>query len=369
MKTDEKSARYQQLKHRLFFIQFCFNLVFLACFAFSGLSVYLRNYARYLASSVLISNSIYLLIFSVTLQVVTFPLTFFEEFIWEHKFNLSNQNFFAWIKDFFKKAFLGFVVLLLMVEAVYFFLGRYPQWWWLQAALFYLFVTFFLAKITPNVIVPLFFKYIPLQNSELKKNIFQLFKKANVALKDIYVINLSAKTKKANAFICGVGDTRRVVLSDTLVRDFSHPEIETVVAHELGHYKHRDIVKLMTINAVVVLAGFFVMDKLLKNSLPLLGLHRIDDIAFFPMIVITFSILGLMMMPLTNGYSRWIERKADQFSLTLTQKPEDFISMIRKLGEMNLAEFKPSWLNEMIFYDHPPIAERIRFAECFVKKV
>jgi STE24 endopeptidase len=183
------------------------------------------------------------------------------------------------------------------------------------------------------------------------------------------MIDLSKKSKKANAFICGFGQSRRVVLSDTLVRNFTAAEIEAVVAHELGHYKNRDILKLIVINSAFIYFSFFIVDMALQEVLLRMGGMAIYDIAGFPIFALMMLLLSLLMTPALNACSRAIEAAADRFSIGVTRAPDVFISMMDKLGRMNLAEYEPSVFNEIMFYDHPPIAKRIKFARGMRKNI
>jgi len=225
-----------------------------------------------------------------------------------------------------------------------------------------LFLTFVMAKITPNIIIPLFFKYSTVENENLKHKIFKLFDLCKVSLEGVYSINLSQKTKKANAFLCGIGKTRRVVLGDNLLEKFSPDEIEIVIAHELGHYKHRDILKLLLMNSVIIFSGLYLVDKFLKYALVKLNLNSVADIAFFPILVLILMVFSFILMPIINGYSRKIEKDADKFSIEKTNNPQAFIDVMQKLGEMNLSEFSPNSFVEIFLYDHPPLAKRIKFA-------
>ncbi len=358
-----QAPRYQKVKNYLFFVSLAIDIIILWIFFASGYSALLKNYAQGISSFAFIVNGLYLFIFSVIFYLIHFPLSVFSEFVWEHKFKLSNQKFHQWLWDDVKKSLLGFVVMLLLVETIYVLLRQFPATWWLGAGFVWLFISVILARIMPNIIIPLFYKYIPVENQELRERIFGLFKSCQVSLKDIYAINFSSKTVKANAFFCGLGKSRRVVLSDTLLNNFSTSEIEVVVAHELGHVKHNDVVRMLCINSGVIFAAFFMMDQILKKFLVASGLQRIDDIAFFPMLVLGFIILSLITTPLINAYSRVMEKRADVFSVAKTKNPMAFISLMKKLGEMNLSEFSPSWLIEMFFYDHPPIQKRIDYIQ------
>lgn len=363
MDTDSSASTYQNIKHISFFVGLLLDIAVLLLLFFSGATFLLKQHLLNFSANLFIVNGLYIFFFSLIMYVVHFPLNFYIGFILEHKFQLSNQTAGAWMIDDLKKTLLGFFVGIISIEAIYVFLGRFPETWWIFAGIFWLFLSFVLAKLTPNVIIPLFYKYSLLENQELRDRIKQLFQTCRVSLKDVYAINFSAKTKKANAFLCGMGKNRRVVLSDTLLSNFSTDEIEAVVAHELGHYHNRDIFKMLMVNALMIFVGLFLVHQFLQWALVHFGLSAIDDIAFFPIVALGLMFFSLLMTPLLNAFSCWIERQADQFSLEKTQRPQDFISMMKKLGEMNLAEWQPSRLVEIFFYDHPPIAKRIAFAQ------
>ena len=364
-----RSKEYHRMKNHLFFVNLFLDVVVLSIFFFSGLSGQLKSWAIQYSSAAWIFNGMYITVFSLMMSCVHFPLSFFSEYIWEHRFELSNQTWQEWLIDDIKKTLLGLLLMLILVEGIYFFLAKFPTSWWIWAGAFWLTLSFVLAKIMPNVIIPIFYKYKSIDDEGLRQRIFQLFKKCGVALKDVYAIDFSKKTKKANAFLCGMGNNRRVVLSDTLISDFSADEIESVVAHELGHYKHRDIFKLLLLNTAVIFLSFYLMYRIFAWAVPAFGLTGIDDIAFFPMFMLAFIVFGLIVTPALNAYSRYLERAADLYSLQQVPQVETFISMMDKLGVMNLAEQNPSRLVEIFFYDHPPLEKRIAFAKKYAASV
>lgn len=357
------SKAYHRVKNVLFLVGLILDFSILLVIFLSGFSASIKEFACQISSNTFIINAVYFLIFSSVMYALHFPLSIFSGFTWEHKFKLSNQSFFQWLRDDFKKALLGFTVSLVAVEVIYFLLGRFPENWWIAAVFFWLLLTIVIAQLTPNVIIPLFYKYSSIENQILRERILVLFRNCQVPLKNVYAINLSSKTKKANAFFCGLGHNRRVVLSDTLVSNFTVEEIEAVVAHELGHLKHRDILKMIFVNSLISIVGFYFLDIFLKGSLYYFGLKGINDITFFPILILSFVCFGLITTPLLNAYSRRIEVQADRFCLQTTRNPDHFISMMRKLGEMNLAEFKPNRFIEIFFYDHPPLEKRIQLAK------
>jgi len=365
MQEHDKARAYHRVKRILFYFTLVYDSGLLLAFQLSGLSLAVAGWAGRVSGNIWISNALYLSVFCAAAYVLHWPLDFFKDFVWEHRFGLSNQRWFAWLWDEVKRALISFVFILFFVECLYFVLRIFPQRWWLGAAGVWLFLSLFLARIMPNIIIPLFYNYKRIDNEQLRERILDLFKRCRVTVEDVFAIDFSAKTKKANAFVCGLGRKRRVVLTDNLLDGFESSEIESVVAHELGHYVGKDVIKLIAVNTLVIMGAFFVTDLVLKRVLAGMGGLSITQIATWPLLALSLMVLGLVTGPLLNGFSRWLERKADRFSLELTGDPKAFIGMMQKLGNMNLAEFDPGRFDVIMFYDHPPIAQRIRFAENF----
>jgi STE24 endopeptidase len=213
------------------------------------------------------------------------------------------------------------------------------------------------------LIIPIFFKYIPIENKELKERILDLARRARVPLTDVCQIDLSTKTKKANAALVGLGRTRKVILADTLTNEFTIEEVEAVVAHEFGHFKYRHIWQLLAFSGAVTLAGFYILSLVADKAVNLTGASGLDDLYLFPVLLLLMIFFGLIILPWQNLFSRVLERQADRFTLDITSDAGTFISVMRKLASMNLADVDPSWWRKVLFYDHPPIAERIKMAE------
>lgn len=365
IQTLPEAKKYHRIKNRLFVINLIFTLSLLLIAIVSGFSVWLKTQLSGLSAKPIALNSLYIATLSAIFYLIGFPLEFYEGFILEHRFKLSNQNLSGYIKDNFKKSVISLVIGLVAIEFLYVFLGKYTAIWWMLAAGGWFFLTIILAKITPGILLPLFYKYIPLKDQELRDKILKMFLQEKTKLKDVYMIDFSSKTKKLNAAVAGFGKNRRVILTDTLLKDLSHDEIVSIVAHELGHYKNRDTIKIIALSAILSAALFYLSDIILKRSISFFGYSSIADIAGFPLFALCMLILGLFVLPLQNGFIRHLETKADAFSLSLTKKPDVFIAMMEKLAEKNLADMHPGKFIEIMLYDHPPIAKRIRLAEGF----
>lgn len=362
VETSQKAKKYHKVKNRLLVINLAFTFVILVSIIFSKFSISIKQLASSFTANTVVVNGIYAALLFVIFYVLSFPLEIYEGFILEHRYNLSNQSIAGYLRDNFKKNAVSFAIYMIAIELLYFFLAKFTDVWWILAALAWFLMTIILAKITPSIFVPLFYKYIPLNDVELRNKIKEMFKSAKVELKDVYMINFSSKTKKLNAAVVGFGENRRVILTDNLLNNLTHEEILSIVAHELGHYKNKDTIKLIFFGSFITAILFFLSNIALKKSFVFFGYDSIADIAGFPLFCLVMFLLWLLGMPLDNAFIRRLETKADIYSIKLTQSAKAFISMMEKLADKNLADVSPSKFIEIMFYDHPPIQKRIQSA-------
>lgn len=357
---DAKS--YQKIKQRLSLFHMAWTPVLLGIAGFSPLSRCFKDLAEGAGPHAWAVLAVYFTLFSLFFLVIDLPFTFYSGFTLEHRYGLSNQTLGGWASFLVKRSLLSFALSLVLLEGLYFFIWHYPENWWLLAWAGYAAVSLVLGKIFPVFIVPLFYKYDVIKDESLRGRIFGLAKRYGMPVENLYSINLSKTTKKANAAFMGMGKTKRVVLSDTLLENFSHDEIETVVAHELGHYKHRDIVKQLVFGFAASLAAFWLAFQTLSHLARSAGYEGAGDIAALPILFLIFYVFGLLLTPAQSGFSRALERAADRFSLEAFPHPGIFISCMEKLGRLNLADPEPNPVYEWFFYDHPAIGRRIEMA-------
>jgi STE24 endopeptidase len=310
---------------------------------------------------------LYVLFLSLISKVLGFALDFYG-FRLERQFNLSNQHFGSWIKDEMKGWVLGLVLGAILAEIVYALIRTSPQYWWLMGWLIFIALFIFFAQIAPVVLFPLFYKFIPLQNEELKARLVRLGERAGTRVRGVYEWKLSEKSKKANAALTGLGNTRRIILADTLLENYSHDEIEAVLAHELGHHVHGHMLKMIAVQAVVTLAGFWAANEVLRYAIDDQKMFQhLSDFANLPLLALVASGLSLLLMPALNAYSRFTERQADQYCWKSVTNVEPYISAMEKLARQNLSESHPSRLVELLFHSHPPISKRIAAAQAWAK--
>jgi len=360
-----QAKRYSRAKTRLTIIQLFLTAAFLIIMLLSGTSALLKNLVTGWNRNFYLQVGLYLVIFGGIYYLLFVGLDFYSGFLLEHKFLLSNQTVFGWLKKSIKKGLLSLLILLVSAEALYFFLRHFPNHWWLSATAAWLLLTIVLGKITPALIIPLFYKCSPLANTELKERLLRLGKSCGVAIEQVFEVQLSKDTQKANAAVAGLGKGRRILLGDTLLKDYSEDEIEVIFAHELGHVRMLHIWKILGLGAVVSLVSFYLTFLLLRAGAGFFAFNEIYDIAAFPLLALILMIVGLILMPMQNGYLRHLEKQADAFALNHIQNKGSFISAITKLGEQNLSDPSPGRLEELLLYDHPPISKRLRYARTF----
>jgi STE24 endopeptidase len=219
-----------------------------------------------------------------------------------------------------------------------------------------------LAHLAPVLLLPIFYSVKPLARESLRTRLLRLADRAGTRVLGVYEWGLGAKTRKANAALTGWGATRRILVSDTMLADYSEDEIEVVLAHELAHHVHGDIWKGIALEGGLMVTGFYLAARVLEAGAARAGLSGAADVAGLPLLLLAAGAVSLVMVPLTHAVSRAFERRADRLALGLTKNPQAFISAMRRLAAQNLAEDDPSRLVQWLFYSHPPIRERIEMA-------
>ncbi|MBU0682982.1 MAG: M48 family metallopeptidase [Candidatus Omnitrophica bacterium] len=358
---NQKQKKYSILKTRVYVFVAFLTLILLIIFQYT-LSNPLSNVVQNVFSNFYTACFIYTSLFLAFMFAATLPLRFVSSFCIEHRFGLSRQSFGAWALDEGKSALLSFVILAVAAEVFYVVLRNFPATWWIIFAGIWIFFSIIMVRFLPVLVIPLFYKYVPLGDNPLRARIMELAERANVKLMDVCQIDFSRKTSKANAALVGLGKTRKVLLADTLISNFSENETVAVVAHEFGHFALRHMLKLLLFSGIAIISGFFILSCLTDKIVLISGRGSISDLYFLPVFVLFMFIFGIVLMPVQNFFSRVLERQADKFALKLTSNAADFISVMNKLADLNLADRNPSKLKKIFLYDHPPINERINMA-------
>ncbi len=380
--NEDKATRYHRLKRQANVVSLLWSVALLTGLLWSGVTLALRSVAESAASSLTASSMphvpyvasgvgrtvtivAYVCLLSLLNEIGAGPIAWYSGFFLERRYGLSNERFAAWMRDQVKSLAIGLVIASGAALIVYGVIAFSPRRWWLTAALAFAALIAGLTQITPVLLLPIFYRVKPLERESLRARLLALAERAGARVLGAYEWGLGDKTKKANAALAGLGVTRRILVSDTMLAEYSDEEIEVVLAHELAHHVHGDIWKGIVFESVLIVAGFCLAARVLAMLAAPIGLRDVADIAGLPLLLLAAGAVSLVMVPIAHAMSRGYERSADRFALDLTRNPDAFISAMRRLGAQNLAEEHPSKIVQWLFYSHPPLGERIAAAQSF----
>jgi STE24 endopeptidase len=359
----QRAKRYEAIHNILFVVETVYTLLLLLAFLFSNASNALAGAAQSIAPNPWIQVAVYGAVVVIATKLLFLPLNYFGGYHLEHRFGLSNERFSGWALDELKSLGLNLLLGVVVLDVLYFLLRTAGRWWWIGAGAFFLLFGVVLSALFPVLILPLFYKLEPLENESLKQKLTALAQRVGATVLGVYRMAMSEKTKKANAAFAGLGRTKRIILGDTLLDGFGEDEIEVVMAHEMAHYQHGDISKMIAWGTATTFVGLKVADLVLRWALPKFGFESIADLGAFPLLALCLFLFGLVVMPMNNAFSRSREWKADATALELTRNRDAFIGAMRKLAEQNLADLSPHPAIEFLLHDHPSLARRIEWAE------
>jgi len=349
------------------------SIALLAGLLMTGASAALRGRAETLVSGAtpalqpFATVIVYVLFLSVLNEAIGLPLAFYSGYVLEHRYSLSTESLRGWLVDQAKAFGLGLVLGGGAAELVYALIRAWPVRWWIPGAVAFAIVIVVLTNLAPVLLLPLFYRVKPLDRDALRARLLALAHRAGARVLGAYEWGLGGKTKKANAALTGLGSTRRILVSDTMLAEYSDEEIEVVLAHEIAHHVHGDIWKGIVFESALVLAGFYAASVALRASVGAGGIRGVDDVAGLPLLLLAAGAVSLAAVPAGHAMSRAFERRADRFALDLTRNPAAFISAMRRLGAQNLAEEHPSRVVQWLFYSHPPMRDRIEAAQSRIR--
>lgn len=378
--SDGARARaYARAHFRLALLAMGVDLAALAIFLFSGASVALadrlragwRGAAGAAAPGPWRLVLVYSVLTGLGLKLLGLPFALRSRGV-EIRYGLNRQSRAAWWWDEGKGLALGGVLGLAGVELIYWLLRAAPRLWWLWAWAGFALFAVALAQLAPILLLPLFYKFRPLEDNadvdpreaELRRRLEALCARAGARVRGVYEWKLGAKSAKANAALVGWGATRRIIVSDTLLADSPAEEIEAVLAHELGHHARAHIWRGLAFQAALSLFGFWLADRCLAALAAPLHLQGAADIAGLPLLVLVAAVLSLLLLPAANAFTRQMEREADDYAFAAgvggVAGAGPLLAALERLAARNLAEVRPPAWKERIFYSHPAIATRLR---------
>jgi STE24 endopeptidase len=297
---------------------------------------------------------------------VGLPLAYVSGLVVERAFGLTKQSTPDWFVEQVKALAVGTALQTPLVTAAFIVIRRRPSDWWLILAGATVPLMVLLSNLAPVLLMPLFNTFTPLSDERLREQLLALTERSGVRVADIYEMDMSRQSEKPNAMFTGLGHTKRIVLGDTLLRDFTPDEIAGVVAHELGHQVHGDIWRLIAMGGAMGFGSAWLLHKLTPQAIAATsvqtGVTEVGDEAAYPLLAILGTGLGFLAAPAQAAVSRWMERRADRYAIGLTRDPEAYAQAMERLAATALADPDPPRPVVIMLYSHPPIAERIRAA-------
>src|SRR5712692_1397990 len=369
-----KAREYARLRRQLSFISIGIAALGMLFIFWSELNIALRDWLQPLNWQPVSGwypwqVLVYFLLLMLGYEIITAPLAYYGNFVLPHRYGLSTMTLQSWLADLVKGLVLNLVLEVLALELVYLLLATQPQTLWLWVALILLFFTVVMANLAPILILPLFYKFSPLPEGELTQRLLALADRAHTHVRGVFSMQLSSKTTAANAALMGLGNTRRIVLGDTMLGRYTPDEIEVVLAHELGHHVHRDLWKLIISQSVLTLGVLYLINLILHWAVDSQHYYlALADVATIPYVLLLTGIFGLIVLPISNGLSRAIEYQADEYALQATKMVDAFKSAMTRMANQNLADIEPSPLIEFLFHDHPAIGKRLLHADDFASR-
>ncbi len=336
------------------------NLLLLA----TGWSAKMRDLAARITRRVTLQTALYWAQYIVAVSLLTFPLAVYQGFVREKKYDLATQTFGAWTGDQLKGLAVGIIMGALAMMLVYLVFRKAPRTWWVWGTVVMMVFMVFSIAVSPVLIDPLFNKYTPLEKGPVRDSVMRLARANGIPATDVFVVDASRQTTRVSANVAGFLGTTRIALNDNLLNRCTLPEIETVLAHEMGHYVLNHIYKMLFQLGMVVLAGFaflrFTYDRVVARWGSSWGISGIADVAGLPLLSILFSVFFFVATPVTNTIIRVQEVEADYYGINAAGQPDGEAEVALKLGEYR--KMKPGPVEEFLFHDHPSGYGRILLA-------
>jgi STE24 endopeptidase len=359
----EQARAYFRWSYTLYAVGQVYGLLVMGAILFTGGAAWLRDRVQRVTRRPVLGPLVYVALFGAVLTGLDLPFMILRGFWLEHRFHLSNLTFPAWLGEVAKEQLVDLATVGPVVGLLYWTLGRWPRTWWIWAGAAALPVIVFLVVVAPVIIDPLFNRFEPLPEGPLRARILSLAERAGIQEGRVFRVDKSRQTRKLNAYVTGLGGTRRIVLWDTLLATLQPDEIEFIMAHEMGHYVHRDVWQGALVAWGITVLGLGLMawglPKAIRRWAARLRFSTLSDLASIPLLGLAATVYLFFMMPVANGFSRYLERRADLYALQLTGHREAAVRAFRQLAAGNLSlPQPPAWI-EFWFYTHPSLERRI----------
>ena len=376
----KKTCEYENEKYFLFIPRHVAGFILTLVLVLSGFYVMLFNNLFYYLKNIYLTLIVFSFLANLPSSILSLPFDLYGEFCIEKKYGFSNMTLKMWFADEIKSLIVSLVITIPLLLIAIFLLLHASSFWWILLGIVYVAFSLILSCVYPIWIAPLFNKFSPIEDNLLKERLEALLKKTGFESKGIFMMDASKRSRHSNAYFTGFGKNKRVVLYDTLMQQLSIDEIEAVLGHELGHYMHHHIIKRMCVMIPIVFVVLFVVSGLIQipelyrgfgfnpetsitvledNSVVEKALPYIQFIGIF-LLGLVFEGFGLIASFIGNLFSRRDEFQADKYSVEICGNSRPLETALIKLNKENLSEVTPPKIYSMIYYNHPPLLERIR---------
>jgi Zn-dependent protease with chaperone function len=361
----EKAVRYYRSGNVLWVINVAWGILIPCLFLFTGFSARIRRWAQKLGRKWFFVIAIYVVIFTALNFVIDLPLAYYQEFVRQHAYGLSNQTFQKWLGDAFKNLMVGTIAGVLFLWVPYLLLKKSPRRWWLYSGLLTVPFLIFIMLVTPVWIDPLFNKFGSMKDKALESQILALADRAGIEGSRVYEVEKSVDTKAVNAYVTGFGETKRIVLWDTIIAKLVRDELLVVMAHEMGHFVLGHVTNVILLGSFLTLVALYLAYRLANGLIARFkdrfGFDTLSDVASVPLLILLTGIFSLLITPAVLAISRYQEHESDRFALEITRNNRAAAMAFVKLQEENLAVPRPGVLFKLWRASHPPVGERIDF--------
>jgi Zn-dependent protease with chaperone function len=361
----EEAMRYYRSGNLLWIINALWGLLIPALFLFTGFSARVRDWAQKLGRKWFFVIGIYVTLFLLITFVIDLPLAYYQGFVRQHAYGLSNQTFDKWFGDAVKSLFVGIVIGVMFLWIPYVLLKRSPRRWWLYTGLAMIPFLFLIILVSPIWIEPLFNDFGPMEDTALEAKILALADRAGIDAERVYEVEKSVDTETVNAYVSGFLGTQRIVLWDTIVMKLDERELLFVMGHEMGHYVLDHAVKLVFFFSVLILLMLYLAHRsagrVIDRFKGRFGFEQLADVASLPLLVLMLNALTLIGSPIAFAVTRHLEHESDRFGLEITRDNHAAATAFVRLQSENLANPRPGLLYKLWRATHPPLGERIDF--------
>jgi Zn-dependent protease with chaperone function len=361
----EKAMDYYNSGNVLWVVDTLWGILIPALFLFTGFSATIRNWAQKIGKKWFFVIGIYFILFSIITFVVGLPLSYYEEFVRQHAYDLSNQTFGKWLGDSLKSLMVGTILGFVFLWIPYLLLKKSPRRWWLYVSILAIPFLFVILLISPIWIDPLFNDFGPMKDKVLEAKILALAERAGIEGSRVFEVNKSVDTKKLNAYVTGFTNTKRIVLWDNIIEKMNEKELLFVLGHEMGHYVLGHIWKLILFFSLLTLVTLYVANRtagsIITRFKQRFGFDQLSDIASLPLIILLVNVFAFIIAPIANGFGRSLEHQSDQFGLEITRDNHNAANAFVKLQAENLSNPRPGLLYKLWRADHPVLGDRIDF--------